>query len=258
MKTIIIEDEPLVAKDLQKIITEIDSTITIVTVLDSLKKCITYFKSNPTPDLLFMDVQLSDGVSFDLFNEIQLDCPIIFTTAYDEYAIRAFKLNSIDYLLKPIDKNELKISMQKFMRMRESIGPAFDIQDQFKKFIEQVNQPKGEQKNYKERFMAHAGKSYVIVHSEKIAYFQKDAIIYIVTKENEKFVTDFQTMEEIEDIINPALFFRANRQFIVQANAIESFRADMYGKIVAKIKNNNTMTIDISREKAQAFKKWIQ
>lgn len=258
MKAIIIEDEPLVARDLQKIISEIDPTISILTVLDSLKKCVAYFKSNPTPDLLFMDVQLSDGVSFDLFKEIQLDCPIIFTTAYDEYAIRAFKLNSIDYLLKPVDKNELKISIQKFIRMKESLSPSFDIQDQVKKLIEQVNQPKGEQKNYKERFMAHAGKSYVIIHSEKIAYFQKDAIIYIVTKENEKYVTDFQTMEEIEDLINPALFFRANRQFIVQANAIESFRADMYGKIVAKIKENNTMAIDISREKAQNFKKWIQ
>jgi DNA-binding LytR/AlgR family response regulator len=258
MKTIIIEDEPLVARDLQKVIKEIDPTITIVTVLDSLKKCIAYFKSNPTPDLLFMDVQLSDGVSFDLFNEIQLDCPIIFTTAYDEYAIRAFKLNSIDYLLKPVDKNELKVSIQKFLRIKESIGPAFDIQDQVNKLIEQVSKPKGEQKNYKERFMAHAGKSYMIVHSDRIAYFQKESIIYIVTKEKEKFVSDFQTMEEIEDLIDPALFFRANRQFIVQANAIESFRADMYGKIVAKLKDNNTMTIDISREKAQAFKKWIQ
>ena len=112
MKAIIIEDEPLVAKDLINIIKQIDSKIEIVTILDSVKSSIDYFNSNPEPELLFMDIQLSDGVSFDIFNHIQISCPIIFTTAYNEFAIRAFKVNSIDYLLKPIDKSELIIAFR--------------------------------------------------------------------------------------------------------------------------------------------------
>ena len=118
MKTIIIEDEPLVAKDLKKLILQIDPSIEILIVLDSLQSCISYFKSNDEPDLIFMDIQLSDGVSFDLLKEIDIRCPIIFTTAYNEYAIRAFKVNSIDYLLKPVDKVELQAALEKFKKIK--------------------------------------------------------------------------------------------------------------------------------------------
>ena len=234
MNIVIIEDEQLVARDLQKLIREIDPELKILTTLGSLKSCVEYFKSNPEPDLLFMDVQLSDGVSFDLFNEVAIKSPIIFTTAYDEYAIRAFKLNSIDYLLKPIDRNELKMAIDKFKRQQNADG--FDFKEQFQRLMKHVSEPQQE-KMFKERFLAHSGKTYTIVNSSDIGYFIKDTLIYIITKDKNKLVTDFQTMEEAEEFLNPDKFFRANRQMIIQADIVESFRADAYGKLVAKLKS---------------------
>ena len=255
MKTILIEDEPLVAKDLQKLIQKIAPELTIVTILESLKSSIAYFKSHPEPDLLFMDVQLSDGVSFDLLKEIQIKCPIIFTTAYDEYAIRAFKLNSIDYLLKPIDKSELSTAIEKFKKIHAA--PNDDFKRQLQLMIHNIGLSQ-ETKTYKERFVAHSGKSYILIDYKNIAYFVKDTLIYIVTKDKQQFVTDFQTMEEIEELLNPDYFYRANRQIILQADFVESFKTNSYGKLEVKLKSPVNITADISREKAQAFKKWVQ
>ncbi|MEO8146742.1 MAG: LytTR family DNA-binding domain-containing protein [Bacteroidia bacterium] len=254
MQAIIIEDEPLVARDLQKLISQIDSAINIVAVIDSLKSAIEYFKSNPEPDLLFMDIQLSDGVSFDLFKQVEIKCPVIFTTAYNEYAIRAFKVNSIDYLLKPIDKVELTTAIEKFKKLKEN--PTVDIKEQLQSLMQHIALP-NKTEIYKERFSAHLGKSFIIIDATNIVCFQKDALIYIITKDKQQFITDFQTMEEVEELLNPKYFFRANRQFIINANAVESYRTDSYSKLIVKIKPPVNITVDISREKAQAFKSWL-
>jgi DNA-binding LytR/AlgR family response regulator len=254
-QAIIIEDEPLVAKHLQKQIEATDPTIQIITVLDSIRSCLVYFKSNVAPDLLFMDIQLSDGVSFDLLNEIQIDCPIIFTTAYDEYAIRAFKLNSIDYLLKPIDKEELKSAIEKFKRFQSS--SQYYFKEQFQSLMKHLELPQNN-KVYKERFLVRSGKSYVIIDFKDIALFEKDVLIYLVTREKQRFITDYQTMEEIEELLDPACFFRANRQMIIQSSAVESFKGNSYGKLVVKLRSPVNNSVDISREKAQAFKNWVQ
>ena len=255
MKTIIIEDEPLVAKDLKKLILQIDPSIEIVIVLDSLQSCISYFKSNDEPDLIFMDIQLSDGVSFDLLKEVDIRCPIIFTTAYNEYAIRAFKVNSIDYLLKPVDKIELQAALEKFKKIKAAQGS--DVQAQLQHAINQLT-ASSEKSIYKERFMVHSGKSYIVVHHANVGYFIKDTLIYLVTNDKQQFLTDFQTMEELEDLLNPKLFYRANRQYIVSAQAVDSFRSDIYSKMILQLKPPLNVSIDISREKAQAFKNWIQ
>lgn len=255
MKTVIIEDEPLVAKDLQHLIEQIDSSIEIIAVLNSLEKCIDYFTTNSQPDLIFMDIQLSDGVSFDLFSHVRLSCPIIFTTAYNEYAIRAFKVNSVDYLLKPIDKNELKAAIVKLNGFETY--QAHMLKDQLQLLLNHFASP-NQEKKYKERFTAHSGKSQVVIDYSQIAYFLKDTLIYIVTNDKQQFVTDFQTMEEIEELVDPIVFFRANRQYILNSNAVESFRSDVYGKMVVKLKDPLHATVDISREKAQAFKSWVQ
>jgi len=255
MKTVIIEDEPLVAKDLKKLILQIDPSIEIVTILDSLQSCISYFKSKEEPDLIFMDIQLSDGVSFDLLKQIDIRCPIIFTTAYNEYALRAFKVNSIDYLLKPVDKNELQVALEKFKKIQAVQGN--DLQAQIEQAISQLTAP-SQSKIYKERFMVHSGKSFLVVHHANVAYFIKDTLIYLVTNDKQQFLTDFQTMEELEDLLDPKLFYRANRQYIISAQAVDSFRTDIYSKMILQLKNPLNVTIDISREKAQAFKNWIQ
>jgi DNA-binding LytR/AlgR family response regulator len=255
MKTIIIEDEPLVAKDLQKLILQIDASIEIVTILDSLQSSIAYFKSNEEPDLLFMDIQLNDGVSFDLFKHIDVRCPIIFTTAYNEYAIRAFKVNSLDYLLKPVDRTELQSAIEKFKKINADQGDI--LKEQIQLVISQLAIP-SEKRIYKERFMVHSGKSFIVVNYTNVAYFIKDTLIYLVANDKQQFVTDFQTMEELEDLLNPKYFYRANRQYIVSINAVDSFRTDTYSKMILLLKSPLNVSIDISREKAQAFKNWIQ
>ena len=255
MKTIVIEDEPLVAKDLKKLILQIDPSIEIITILDSLQSCISYFKSNAEPDLIFMDIQLSDGVSFDLLKHVDIHCPIIFTTAYNEYAIRAFKVNSIDYLLKPVDKVELQTALEKFKKVKAAHGS--DIHEQIQQAVKQLT-VSVETNIYKERFMVHSGKSFLVVHHANVAYFIKDTLIYLVTNDKQQFLTDFQTMEELEDLLDPKLFYRANRQYIISAQAVDSFRTDIYSKMILQLKNPLNVSIDISREKAQAFKNWIQ
>jgi DNA-binding LytR/AlgR family response regulator len=255
MKTIIIEDEPLVAKDLQKLIYQIDASIEIVTILDSLQASIAYFKSKEEPDLLFMDIQLNDGVSFDLFKHVDVRCPIIFTTAYNEYAIRAFKVNSLDYLLKPVDRTELQAAIEKFKKINTDQGDI--LKEQIQLVINQLATP-SEKRIYKERFMVHSGKSFIVVNFINVAYFIKDTLIYLVTNDKQQFLTDFQTMEELEDLLNPKYFYRANRQYIVSINAVDSFRTDSYSKMVLLLKSPLNVSIDISREKAQAFKNWVQ
>ncbi len=253
-KTIIIEDESLVAKDLQKLVQQVDETIEIVEILNSLQAAITYFKSNPEPDLIFMDIQLSDGVSFDLFKSVTLNCPVIFTTAYSEYALRAFKVNSIDYLLKPINKTDLKNALDKFKKSAHSNN---DLAANLKALMNQITLP-ANTPIYKERFLVHTGKSLLVIDHTKVAYFIKDTLIYLVTHDKQQFVTDFQTMEEIDELLDPKNFFRANRQYIINLGAVESFKTDMYSKILLKLKSPLNITVDISREKAQAFKKWLQ
>jgi DNA-binding LytR/AlgR family response regulator len=253
VKAIIIEDEPLVAKDLTNLISQVDRSIEIITILNSLQSAITYFKINPQPDLLFMDIQLNDGVSFDLSKHIDLHCPIIFTTAYNEYALRAFKVNSIDYLLKPIDKEELRRALEKYRKVKMEYG---DLKEQMERVFTQLAGPPGN--IYKERFMVHSGKSFSIVGIPSVAYFVKDTFIYLVTNDKQQFLTDLQSMEEIEDILNPKLFYRANRQYIISLQAVDSFRSDSYGKLIVQMKSPLNLSIDISREKAQSFKNWIQ
>src|SRR5688572_9758007 len=185
MKTIIIEDEPLVAKDLKKLILQIDPAIEIIIILDSLQSCISYFKSNAEPDLIFLDIQLSDGVSFDLLKQVDLRCPIIFTTAYNEYAIRAFKVNSIDYLLKPVDRNELQDAIDKFKKISTTHGDI--LKEQIQLVMNQLSVP-SEKKIYKERFMVHSGKSFIVINYTNVAYFIKDTLIYLVTNDKQQFL----------------------------------------------------------------------
>ena len=254
MKALIVEDEPLVAKDLKKLVSEADSDIEVLETLASVEEAVAWLQANGEPDMMFLDIQLSDGTSFDIFEQTSVRCPVIFTTAYDDYAIRAFKVNSIDYLLKPVDKKELALALEK-LKWAVSKGQS-DLREQVKALISQMAEPR-ELKRYKERFLAHQGKMNVVVSQHNIAGFQKDTLIYIITTDKQQLVTDFETMDELEDLLDPAVFFRANRQVFVQVNAIESYRTDSYGKLQVKLKAPVNATVDISREKAQAFKTWL-
>ena len=255
MKAIIIEDEKFVAKELATKISEVDSSIEIIEVLPSVKQATQWFKTNPEPDLIFADIQLSDGVSFDLFERFNLACPIIFTTAYNEYAIRAFKVNSMDYLLKPVDRIELKAAIEKSKKtMLNNSKNSID----FQKIIEAINGSDHKKPLYKEHFMANLRNSSVIIKVSDIAYFVRDNLNYLVTFEGQKYILDYTTLEEIEELIDPDIFYRINRQTIVNIQAINTLHNSMNYKMTIKLKSpNHALLIDISREKAPLFKKWL-
>lgn len=255
MNAIIIEDETLVAKELAKKISEVEPDINIKATLPSLKTARNWFKENPEPDLMFMDVQLSDGVSFELFDSFTISCPVIFTTAYNEYAIQAFKVNGIDYLLKPVNRDELKNAIGKSKKLIQNKQPA---QMDFQKLIAALN-PAAASKaaGYKEKFIVNFRNTLSPINTGDIAYFVREQLIYLCTFENQKHILDYSTLEEIEALLDPEKFYRANRQFIVNVNAIKSAQAHPTGKLTFKVSNQPSLEIDISREKAPAFKKWL-
>jgi two-component system, LytTR family, response regulator len=249
MEVLIIEDEVLVARDLSNLIHRLVPDVKIVGELTSVESSKKWFAVNRLPDLILSDIQLSDGISFEIFESIHVNCPIIFTTAYDNFAIRAFKLNSIDYLLKPIDENELGKALEKYRIVSGKSG--FD--DQVKTLLQQWGKV---QSNYKERFLVIQGNSMVPVMQNEIAYFHKDQLIFLHTLKNEKFICEFQALDDIEELLNPSLFFRVNRQCIVHLQAIGKIKTTHKGLSVL-LKAPINLEVDISREKASAFKKWL-
>ncbi len=250
MKILIIEDEPLVAKDLEALIRKIEPSLELLATLTSVESSKAWLQSNPAPDLILSDIQLSDGISFDIYESVSLSCPIIFTTAYDDYAIRAFKLNSIDYLLKPIDGKELTAALAKYKNLTsENI-----LSEQLRHLMSGWNQQP--HKKYKERFLTLHRNTLIPVSQQEIAFFQKEELIYLNTISNEKFITEHQTLDELESLLNPEIFFRVNRQFIIHVQSVGKIKTTHKG-LTIQLKPPFNTEIDISREKAAAFKKWI-
>jgi two-component system, LytTR family, response regulator len=249
MKILIIEDEPLVARDLENLLRRIEPNAQIETTLSSVESSKKWFTSNPQPDLILSDIQLSDGISFDIFEKIHLTCPIIFTTAYDDYAIRAFKLNSIDYLLKPVDGTELSAALAKY----RSLSSESILAEQLKSLMSTWNQQP--HKKYKERFLSLHRNTLVPVTQQEIAFFHKEELIYLHTLSNERYISEHQTMDEIESLLNPEFFFRVNRQYLIHIQSVGRIRTTHKG-LTLQLKSPFNTEIDISREKAVAFKSW--
>jgi two-component system LytT family response regulator len=249
MKILVIEDEPLVAKDLLKIIGRVAPDAEVLQTLSSVNEAHRWFDQNPAPDLVLSDIQLSDGISFEIFETRKLKCPVIFTTAYDEYAIRAFKLNSIDYLLKPVDEKELASALEKY---RTLIGSA-SVTDQLKLLMSGWGK---EQKKYKERFLSIQRNSMIPITQHEIGYFHKEELIFIHTMGNEKMIGEHQTLDEVESLIDPSVFFRVNRQYIIHMQTVARIKTTHKG-LTVQLKSPFNLELDISREKATAFKDWI-
>lgn len=254
MKAIIIEDETLIAKGLKKKIATVAPDVDIVEILPSIKTANRWLMENAEPDMVFADIQLSDGVSFEIFERYELKCPIIFTTAYDEYAIRAFKVNGIDYLLKPVDLNELKKAVDKCRTLLENKTkfPA-NIQE----LIQVIQNPDKNIKPYKEKFIVNMRNKWVPVYTKDIACFVRENVNYLYTFGGEKYIGDMVTLEEIEELLDPGLYYRANRQCIVNIHAIQSVKLHENQKLTITLKAPLKIEQDISREKAPAFKKWF-
>lgn len=252
MNILLLEDEPLVAQSLLKLVKQLepDATITgpVETVIDARKHL-----ELQTPDLIISDIQLADGISLDVFTNYNIQCPIIFTTAYNEYALRAFKVNSIDYLLKPVGKQELKEALDKFHLLQSKFGNE--------SYIEQIGELFKDfqgSKKYKERFAVHRGRNVVLVPTADVACFVKEEVIYLVDKEGEKYITDYRSLDEIEELLNPAEYFRANRQHIVALPYIASMYTDDASKIHVKMKVGAYQDILISKDKAASFRRWVE
>lgn len=255
IKALIIEDESLIARQLQSKINSVANDIQILAILPSLKAAKRWFLNNIEPDLMFMDIQLSDGISFELFEHVQLKCPIIFTTAYDEYAVRAFKVNGIDYLLKPVDTDELKKAVQK---ARTFLGNSDNAPYSMPDLMQTLLNPDKKSPLFKNKFVVNVKRNWVPIMTKDIALFLRDNLIYIYTFSGEKYITDYATLDEIEELLDPKLYYRVNRQSILHIDAIQKIKPLENQKLVLHLKPPLSTAQDISREKAPAFKKWWQ
>lgn len=254
MKAVIIEDEEIIANVLQGKIKKVAADVEVIAVLPSLKTARRWFGENAEPDLLFMDIQLSDGVSFDIFNEFSLKCPVIFTTAYDEYAIRAFRVNGVDYLLKPVKETELAAAIDKCRKLTDiKERPPADITE----LIRSLANPSAASK-YKEKFIINVRNQWMPVNTKDIACFCKEVLNYIYLFNGEKYMIDYVTLEEVEELLDPRQFYRANRQFIINIEALQSVKPVENSKLVVRLKEpNHKLEIDMSRLKSPEFKKWM-
>jgi two-component system, LytTR family, response regulator len=249
MKILILEDEPLVAKDLVKLLKTLEPEAEVLEILQSVEAAIKWFAKNEVPSLILSDIQLSDGTSFEVFQQVKTDTPIIFTTAFDEYAIRAFKLNSVDYLLKPIDVKELKSAILKYKNLQQS-STGFD---QIQNFLQSLS---SKQQKYKERFLVVVKNALAAIPARDISYFHKEELIFLYTKDNQRYLTEYKTLEELEHFLNPDEFYRVNRQYIVHVDSVWKIKTTLKG-INVILKTQGNPEIEISREKATAFKKWV-
>lgn len=256
MKVVIIEDEKLAGKVLSKMLEQLEPEIEILAQLPSIAKVKEWFAQNPQPDLLFVDIQLSDGVSFEIFEDKSIQTPVIFTTAYNEYAIRAFKLNSIDYLLKPIEKQALKDALEKWKIWQKAFQANENFQVQLQSLLQNF-QSQNTHRQFKERFLVHHGNTILPISIQDIMCFQKDEIILIHTQKQEKYIAKQNTLEEIEELLDPSLFFRANRQFIVHIENVKHLKNTQKGAEL-QLKSPDKCKINISREKIQSLKYWLE
>jgi two-component system, LytTR family, response regulator len=249
MNILIIEDERPAAEKLQKAIRAISSDVQLMGVLGSVQASVEWLTQHPLPDLIFMDIQLTDGVSFKIFDKIRINCPVIFTTAYDDYWQEAFEYNSIDYLLKPIRQEKLENALKKY----ESIKQYFS--DNMKQLLQYQQQPGTEQ--YKKRFLVKRGTDYVAVKTADIAYFYAiHKLVCMVDNAGHKFILD-KSLADLENEIDPAIFYRVNRKFLINIAAIKKIKACAKSKLQLEVEPPQPDEIIISQEGVSAFKEWM-
>ena len=246
---LIIEDEEPAANRLKKMVTELEPDANVLDNIVSVNSAIAWFKQNPSPDLIFSDIQLSDGLSFDIFKNVEVQCPVIFITAYDQYAIDAFKVNSIDYLLKPIKKDDLQVAINKFKKLNKSES-SLDIN----KILEVFNQPKA---GYKTRFIVRYGEHIKTIKIEDAAYFYtEDKINFLITNEGRRYTIDYN-LDALESTLDPKTFFRINRQFIISINAISEMFSYSKSRVLVKLNPPSKHETIVSTERSGDFKLWL-
>ncbi|MBD2699802.1 response regulator transcription factor [Spirosoma sp. BT702] len=254
MNVLIIEDEDLAALRLTKLLAEINPQIRIIHTTSSVEASVDYLQTKPALDLIFMDIELADGQSFEIFEQTVVAAPVIFTTSYDEYAIKAFKVNSIDYLLKPIKQPELVASLQKFQQLTQ---PAPALQHEaIDALVDQLRR-QTLPAEYRRRFLVRHLSQWLPVEVSEIAYFHSEERVTLFrTFKGQKFSLDY-TMDQVIDMLDPNLFFRASRQFIVNIQAVQQIHPYINNKLKLTLNPAPDEDVLVSRERATEFKNWM-
>jgi two-component system, LytTR family, response regulator LytT len=251
MTILIIEDEEPAYRRLVKMLKEVEPAATLLNQIVSVSSAVKWFKENDAPDLIISDIQLSDGISFEIFKQVDIKCPVIFTTAYDQYAIEAFKVNSIDYLLKPVKKDELEKAVAKFKNLTPATAsPAIDIN----KLLQSL-QPAGT--DYKKRFVVRYGEHIKTIDIEEVVYFYtEDKATFLCTKDARRFVIDFN-LDTLDSILDPKVFFRINRQYIISIHSIAEMFAYSKSRVLIKLNPPSKHETIVSTERSADFKHWL-
>lgn len=252
MKILIVEDEELAVKKLQKTLAAVDDTAEVVGTAECIKSAVEWLQNNPAPDLILMDIELSDGQSFEIFNLIEVKSPVIFTTSYDEFALKAFKVNSVDYLLKPVQKEELQAALNKFKKLKDDSKSDLNIESLVKE-LQQKLQPK----EFRKRFLVKHAQKLVSIEITDIAYFYSDGRLnFFKTTDNKKFVVDY-TMDELEEMLDPERYFRISRSFYVSIDSVDKIDDYFGNRLILSLKPAVDKESLVSREKVTEFKKWM-
>lgn len=252
MNILILEDEASASKRLKTMLRKIVPDVAILAVLDSVEDAVAWLRANDEPDIIFADIQLSDGICFDIFRQVNLMCPVVFTTAYDEYAVEAFRVNSIDYLLKPIHPDKLKNSIDKLHSMKLAFGRGKPAKlDSLLKLLD-----RGE-KGYKTRFLVKSGQTMKSIPAESAAYFVIDnQLVFLINEEKKRYLIE-HTLDDLEALLDPSLFFRINRQMIVSFKALSAIHSYFNNRLKLDLEPGTGADIYVSRKRVGDFKKWL-
>ena len=257
MKILIVEDEDLAVKKIQKTLSEVDGDAEVIGVTDSIQSTVNWLEQNNAPDLILMDIELSDGQSFEIFSRTKVKSAVIFTTSYDEFALKAFKVNSIDYLLKPIQKEDLQAALNKYQEFKSRFGNKESSPNMNMDNLVKALQKKLQLKEFRKRFLVKHGQKLVSVETDEIAYFFSDGRLnFFKTYDNRKFIVDY-TMDEMEDMLDPDRYFRISRSFYIAVDSVEQI-SDYFGnRLILHLKPAVDKEALVSREKVTEFKKWM-
>lgn len=250
MRVIIIEDEVPAANRLVKMLQSISDEIDVIKKIDSVEASVKYFQSSDPVDLIFMDIQLADGLSFDIFQQVNVTAPVIFTTAFDQYTLKAFKVNSIDYLLKPIDEKELEQAVDKYRRLYNKKENSFS--DKILKLVQEMNTSR-----YKERLLIKRGQQLSYLKIESTAYcYAEGKLCYAVDFNNNKYLLE-NNLSQLEEQLQPNKFYRINRQLLVNIEAVSKVHTWIGGRLKLEIMPSIKADTVVSRERVNGFKEWL-
>jgi len=250
MRILIIEDELPAARRIEQLIRQQRPQVEILAVIDSISEAVKWFAQNPAPELILMDIHLADGLSFDIFQSIKIQSMVIFTTAYDQYAIRAFKVNSIDYLLKPIDALELKSALDKYDQVRGNTA-SFDY-SMLNGMLDNLKN-----RNYRERFLVKFGNAFTYIQAQEMRFcYAEDSLVFTRLADGKKYSLD-HTLEQLEQLLNPTHFFRINRKILLHIDAVDKIHPYFNNRLKLELQPSPGFEIVVSRERVQDFKNWI-